>query len=303
MPPLPIAEYRHDDQTRRPDFPFQRDWIRRGGRAIAFVEWGQLPHAFHPQKYDVRIYVDPAHDAAGVRPFYLDHLLQQLRGRDVIALTSGMLENCAEAMRFFDAYGFVEVAREEISSLDLTTWDAAAFAGRLARVQQQGIRIVPLRALQAEDPDGWQRRLFELDTAISRDIPSTGEKQPHTFESWRQARITGPAFDPDGWFVALDGDRYVGQSQGYLNPAAPDLFENRVTGVLRDYRRRGIATAVKVHLLRYAQQRGARSIVTGNDANNPMYRLNLQLGFRPEPAWVRVEKALAPARPATALDS
>jgi mycothiol synthase len=47
---------------------------------------------------------------------------------------------------------------------------------------------------------------------------------------------------------------------------------------------------LKVCSARYAQQHGYRYITTDNEENNPMYRLNLQLGFEPLPAWVYYEK-------------
>lgn len=291
MPPFPPEVMAHDDKTRRPGYPFQRDWIRQDGQSIAYAEWGQRPSSFDPQKYDVRIYVDPAHDNAGVRPFYFRHLLNQLADREVVGITSGMVESRLEAMRFFEAYEFHEVAREAISTLDLKEWDAEALQHLLRNLRQQGIRIATLRTLQEEDPR-WQERLFELEMAISRDVPSTGQKQLPTFDAWQAARLHGPAFDPQGWFVALDGDQYVGESEGFVTDTEPASLENGLTGVLRPYRRRGIASALKVHLLRYAQERGALSVVTTNDSKNPMYQLNLKLGFEPQPAWVRVEKTL-----------
>jgi hypothetical protein len=55
---------------------------------------------------------------------------------------------------------------------------------------------------------------------------------------------------------------------------------------VRPYRRRRIATALKLRTIDYAQRRGARTIETSNEEHNPMYQLNLRLGFRPRPAWV-----------------
>jgi GNAT superfamily N-acetyltransferase len=285
-----IDEWRHYDQSRNPDYPFQRDLIRRDGTVLGFGEYGQNPSAYHPQKYYCTIYVDPAQDAPDIRPAYLTHVLEALQGRDVIALTSGMLESKSEAMRFFADHGFQEIGREQLSNLDVTTFEAQRFAPALERVRAAGIEIVALRDLQMRDPD-WQRKLYDLDTTVSRDIPSIGEKREHPFESWKKSRLEGPTFDPDGWFVALDGDQYVGECEGSVMLAS-DEFQNGVTGVRREYRRRGLATALKVHLITYARQRGVRQIVTNNASHNPMYQLNLQLGFQPQPAWIRVEKTL-----------
>ncbi len=62
--------------------------------------------------------------------------------------------------------------------------------------------------------------------------------------------------------------------------------------MLRPYRRRGIATALKLRTIDYAQQHGARSITTGNEENNPMYQINLALGFQPKPAWISYRKQI-----------
>jgi GNAT superfamily N-acetyltransferase len=289
--PVPVEEWKHDDQTRNPDYPFQRHLICCDGEIVAFAEAGQNQFAYHPQKYFCRIFVDPAHDAADIRPAYLDHLLEALRGKDVIAITSGMLDDKSEAMRFFAEYGFQEVAREQLSMLDVSAFDPAPLNSLVEQVRASGIEIAVLRDLQTRDPN-WQRKLFEMETLISRDIPTVDTKRAHTLESWSESRLKGPKFDPDGWFVALDGDSYVGESQGSINQAETAQFQTGVTGVLREYRRRGIATALKVHLILYAQQHGVQQIQTSNDSKNPMYQLNLSLGFKPQPAWVRVEKTL-----------
>lgn len=291
-PPDTLAEWKHDDATRDKHYPYYRDLVLRGGAVIAYVETYQNKYAYHPQKYECRIFVHPDHDAPDIRPAVLEHMLDRLRGEDVIAITSGMLDDKPEAMRFFEAYGFKPVAEEKLSKLDVTRFDPAQYAATLARVREAGIAITTLRERQQRDP-GWQRNLYDLDVTVNRDIPSTGEKHYPAFEQWCVTRLDAPTVDPDAWFIALDGAHYVGQSQGSINTESdPVQFVTGVTAVRREYRRRGIATALKVHIIQYAQAQGVREIFTTNDSKNPMYRLNLSLGFEPLPSWVRVEKQL-----------
>jgi hypothetical protein len=47
---------------------------------------------------------------------------------------------------------------------------------------------------------------------------------------------------------------------------------------------------MKVRAIGFARQYGARVIETDNEENNPMFQLNLQLGFEPQPAWLDFEK-------------
>ncbi len=291
-PPEPLDEWKHDDETRNPDFPHHSEIVERDGTPIAYVETFQSPFFYHPQKYECRIWVHPDHDGSDIRPMVLEHALDRLRDQGLIAITSGMLDDKPEAMRFFADYGFKPVAVEKVSKLDVTRFDEARYEPHLERVRAAGFEIVTLRTLQGRDPD-WQRKLYDLDVTVNREIPSTGEKHYPAFEDWLIRRLTTPKFDPDGWFIALDGDRYAGHSQGSINAEAePVQFVTGVTGTRREYRRRGIATALKVHAIRYAKAHGVQEIFTTNDSKNPMYQLNLALGFEPQPSWVRVEKSL-----------
>ena len=70
----------------------------------------------------------------------------------------------------------------------------------------------------------------------------------------------------------------------------PELLEQGITGVRRAYRRMGLATALKLRTLDYAKAHGAKFIRTDNEENNPMYQLNLDLGFRPKPGFLVYEK-------------
>ena len=100
-----------------------------------------------------------------------------------------------------------------------------------------------------------------------------------------------PAFLPDGWLIAVDGDTCVGSSSIWYNKADPQKPETNFTGVRRSYRRKGITTALKVAVIKYAQQQGATRLVTGNEENNPMYQINIQLGFKPIPGWLELHEA------------
>ncbi|MBN2305056.1 MAG: GNAT family N-acetyltransferase [Anaerolineae bacterium] len=291
-PPDALEEWKHDDQTRNPEYPFFYNLVRRDGTVIAYIETFQNQYAYHPQKYECRMFVHPDHDAPDVRPAVLAYVLDQLRDKDLIALKSGMLDDKPEAMRFFDEHGFKRVAEEKISKLDVTRFDSARYEPVLARVREGGIEIVTLRDLQQRD-SGWQRKLYDLDITVNRDIPTTGEKHYPEFEDWCARWLEDPNCDLDGWFIALDDGHYVAQSRGSINAESePVQFTTGVTTTRREYRRRGIATALKVHIIRYAQARGVQEIFTTNDSTNPMYQLNLSLGFEPQPSWVRVEKAL-----------
>jgi GNAT superfamily N-acetyltransferase len=84
--------------------------------------------------------------------------------------------------------------------------------------------------------------------------------------------------------VTNDGD-YVGTGNLWLRDSAGKIGENGFLGILRPYRRRGIARILKVALICAAKEAGVSTINTGNEKDNPMLQLNLQLGFVVRPGW------------------
>ena len=101
-----------------------------------------------------------------------------------------------------------------------------------------------------------------------------------------------PDYIPEGYFLALDGDRYVGMSSLWNRRVKKGEVYTKLTGVVRSHRRRGIATALKVRAHEFAKSIGAEVVVTDNEENNPMYDLNVRLGFKPMPAWLLFRKLL-----------
>jgi len=85
----------------------------------------------------------------------------------------------------------------------------------------------------------------------------------------------------------------VGISSLEKDLARPEHLEVGFTGVLPSYRRRNIATALKLKAIAFAAEYGAKTMDTGNEENNPMYQINLRLGFQPRPAWSDYHKKIA----------
>ena len=63
-------------------------------------------------------------------------------------------------------------------------------------------------------------------------------------------------------------------------------------GVLRKYRRQGIATALKVKAFEKLREKGIKKVRTDNEENNPMYQINVALGFTPEPYCFEYQKEI-----------
>lgn len=127
---------------------------------------------------------------------------------------------------------------------------------------------------------------------MSQDIPGAEDATQVPFEKWVADVLHNPQTLPDGFFVAMHGDAYVGMSNLWADRATDRLHQG-LTGVRQDYRRRGIATAMKVRGILFAQANGNSIIKTDNEVTNrPMLSINHRLGFVPQPAWIAFEKEM-----------
>ena len=197
-----------------------------------------------------------------------------------------------ESIAFLTRRGFVEVQRGFESRLDVAAFDFARFAGAEERVAGRGIILTTLAAERQRDPDAL-RKAYELQQACGRDVPAVGEVTETSFEMFLAHDVDRPTALLDAFFLARDGDRYVGLSAMQRRLAQPGVLSQHLTGVRREYRGRGIAMALKLQTVKYAQTHGYREIRTGNDARNrPMLRINEAMGFVKEPAWITFEKRL-----------
>lgn len=283
-----VETWQHRDQAR--DFFYHREVIEKNGEIVAFGTHAQWPWSFHPRKYWIDLQVHPAYERQGIGKIYYDDLTTRLLKHDPIAFTAGTRENKAQTIRFLEKRGFKQTMREMVSELDVTTFDETNFVGALEKVRQAGIQILSVRELKEIDPD-YIAKLHETEWIIEQDVPSPDPTIKQSVESFEKAIIGNPSLPFEAWFIAVDNGQYVGMSN-VQRTGNPKKFDTGLTGVLRSHRRMGIATALKLHAIRFAKKEGIELIETENEENNPMYQLNVQLGFKPQPAWVEFEKTL-----------
>jgi len=286
--PQTAEEWQTYDKNRDPKCRWQRFVAcAPDGAIVAVGSYEQNPWMYHPRKFDLGISVDPAWQGRGIGSALFAHLMRELEAFDPISVRGHAREDYARSVRFLMNHGFVETMREWESRIQPATFDPAPFAGAEAKVREQGIVVRTLRELES-DPDR-DRKLWELDTTVSLDMPSTDTPTRPEFDNWRKNTFENPNLVPDAYFVAVDttnGDRYVGLSQLWKQQASAD-FDTGATGVLREYRRRGIALALKLRALAFAKEAGVPVIKTWNaQSNRAMLSINEALGFVKQPAWI-----------------
>jgi GNAT superfamily N-acetyltransferase len=288
---LTIEERKHFDQTRDPKYLFHRFLVEVDDTIVASGIYCEPWWAMKPGKYFINLSVHPDYQRRGIGTALYNHLMELLAEHDPEFVGTSSREDQAGALCFVAKRGFKQVMRAPISHLDVPGFDPAPFAGVQAKVEGLGIRILSLVELAALDTN-WKRKLWDIEWELMQDVPFPDPPTRQTFENYEERVLGDPGFAPDGQFVALDGDQWVGVSGLWIAEAAPDKLYTGLTGVVRSHRRKGIATAMKVRAIGFAQEYGAKVIETDNEENNPMYDLNLKLGFKPQPAWLIFEKSM-----------
>lgn len=283
--PATVAEWVHFEKTADPACLYRELTAYAGDELVGYLFfcepwwWERTPGMFFMEAL-----VHPKRQRQGIGRALYDAMLEELSPRPIKLLHAKSREDQANGVGFLKRLGFSQTMRYPRSQLALEAFDPSTFDGLYRKLDQQGVRIRTLLQLQASDPD-WKHKLYELIWQIDQDVPSSGQRRKPTLEEFERRFLDNPRREPRANFIATDGEQYVGFSNLWPNEDASKL-NTGLSGVVRGHRRRGICTALKVRGFQFAKASGAKVIETENEENNPMYQLNLQLGFQPKPAWL-----------------
>ena len=189
---------------------------------------------------------------------------------------AGSLTEDDGSFEFARRFGFREVGRD--------VEQVRAVGEERPPVLPPGIELVSL----AERPDLFERVYRELarealqDLAVDRPIEVS-------LEDWKREWVTWA----EGSFVALAGDEIVGCAGLLRDDDHPDRAENSLTAVRSDWRRRGVASALKRAVLAWAAQNGLRELYTWTQSGNEAMRAaNERLGYVTRAISIRVRGRL-----------
>jgi mycothiol synthase len=182
-------------------------------------------------------------------------------------------ESDAESRAFFEHRGFVPVGGEKAVVLELEGIEPPEVD------PPDGVRIVT----RAEEPDRLDD-MYALAVQADEDIPGSSAVQ--SYERWRAIDIDRPNCLPELCFLAFAGDEVIGYA--VLQDSGDRAFHG-LTVTRRDWRRKGVASALKRAEIAAAKRAGYKRLLTeSEERNEPMRRLNEKLGFVPAPEWSTV---------------
>ncbi|NUR51084.1 MAG: GNAT family N-acetyltransferase [Hamadaea sp.] len=221
-------------------------------------------------------WVLPEYRRQGIGAEVLAYLVGEARRRGFPA-ASGNADDAGSAA-FAERYGFVEVDRQ--------VEQVRAVGDEPAPVAPLGVSLVTV----AERPELWREAYEPLGLPGIADMAVSAPMKV-TLPEWEDEWLG----EPSATFIAIDdatGD-LIGTAGLILDTDQTDRAENAFTTVRRDWRGRGVASAVKRATLHWAATRGLREIYTWTQRGNAdMRRLNEHLGYVTRTISVRLEQPL-----------
>lgn len=209
----------------------------------------------------------------------VDYLESIARTNNAPVLQVELCDIYEDIFRYWKQRGYESKMDGFVSRLDVQAFERARVQSGLDKFEEAGLTIKCLTEMPIED-EGFQRQFYDLRWEINQDIPSTDTPQRETFERFKELWLSGTFVPRECFFFSVTAEgRLAGYTNGRPLIGMPEKFDTFTTGVARAHRRKGVATALKVRIIEWCRENGYRWIETGNEKNNPMYDLNVALGF------------------------
>jgi GNAT superfamily N-acetyltransferase len=289
--PSTVEIWQHWDNSRPSDSKFER-WLAAAdnGRLIAYAQFDATKPG--STKFNFNLQLLPDYWQSDLPETLYQTVLSRISNHQAQSIVIHVQESETEKLALLTRHHFKLVMRSSSSHLDVATFNGGQFTAVLDKVSKNGIRISQPPPNWQHDPY-WQHLIHDLDWTLLQDIPHHEVRTQTPFAQFVHEEFNHPNFLAEGYFIAFAAEQPIGLTNFVKQGGKIDQLAISITGVIPSYRRQGIATALKVNAIRFAQKIGAKTIITDNEENNPMYLLNRQLGFEPQPAWEDWEKQLA----------
>jgi mycothiol synthase len=254
-----------------------------------FMMYTQHPSHYHPQHFWLRAAVHPDFRRLGIGSKLLQAVMQDLEPFNPILLQCGAQENRDFSLKFLVHHGFSEEWRRVNMMLNLEQFDAAPFEGLIEKLKARGFSFKSIDHLR-NDPERDQK-LCDLGNAVSNDVPLGMVNTPLTLEQFQKSILEISWAREEAFVVAVFEGQYVGLNNLGVDSNGHSFVD--VTGVLPEFRGRGLAQALKLIGIEWALKQGIKKMFTANDlVNAPMLAVNQKFGFVHEPIHIRYGKKL-----------
>jgi GNAT superfamily N-acetyltransferase len=282
----------------RQDFDESR-YVRRqyvvedpNGQLLGF---GSIEQTCFLPRYRLFIVADPRWLNSGVGDLLLQKLTNDLKDAGAITVHCREYASQTHLLEFLKERDFQETDRVLDLRLEVPRTDVSSLSSLLQQLNERGVTITTLAEERLRDPRCVEK-LYDLNTRLRDDDQSRAPfAAPAYYEKEALLWLEMPYVIPEAYFIARLGDLYVAVGDVNLFQALPGGLTQGSMGVLREYRRQGIASALTLAAIRYATQHHYQLIQSFVRADqSPVLSLNQKLGFQIASGNVTLEKCLRP---------
>ena len=242
------------------------------------------------------LHLDPSYNHNGYRALLYNKMLEVVKEFNCNKVLTGIYDhpNYKEHQKLLIKENFKLVQTNREYSCDIRQVDTQKYQPLIQKLESEDIKFYDSRD-EMKNFTNHYKKLEELNWIYAQDFPIPKGVE-HTRVPFEQAMKTQIDFEKNCYgveIVAVKDRQYIGSTDVEVYPKSePHKGWTGGLGVIREFRRQGIATALKIKAIEALLKKGITEIRTDNEENNPMYKINVALGFKPVPFSLEYMKEL-----------
>ena len=242
------------------------------------------------------ILINPKFNNNGFREILYQEMLNEVKDFQCNQLYYNIYEhsNYKTYHEFLIKHNFKLVQTNREYSCDIKQIKTKKYQPLIKKLESKGIKFYDSRDQMLDWPNHF-KKLEELHWILDQDIPHPdGIKSTRApFEQWKKVVLDFYSNSYGVDIVAVKNGEYIGSTDiEIFLKSEPHKAWTGALGVIRKFRRKGIATALKIKAIEALLKKNITEIRTDNEKNNPMYKINVALGFKPVPFSLEYMKKL-----------
>ena len=231
--------------------------------------------------------IDPAYNTQETKELLYNRMIEEIASFNSNKILTSVYEhpNYDSVKQFLIDNQFKLVQTNREYSCDITKINIKKYRPLIKKIESEGIKFYDSRDELNQFSDHY-RKLEQLIWTYSKDFPIPDGVE-HTRMSFEQAMKIQIDFEENIYgteIIAVYEGEYIGSTDiEVYYKIEPHKGWTGGLGVLKEFRRKGIATALKIKAIERLLQKRVTELRTDNEENNPMYKINVALGFEPVP--------------------